>query len=100
MCLSGWVVWSRFIYFFFIYLFSHYYIVLLWFLSHCLAHIDISKLKWILLSQHISVLPFGYCQRGPGISCVAGGAAGGLALWHFPSVMYGVVVAVLVVPQG
>ena len=29
-----------------------------------------------------------------------GGAAGGFALWHFPSVMYGVVVAVLVVPQG
>ena len=29
-----------------------------------------------------------------------GGAARGFAPWHFPSVMYGVVVAVLVVPQG
>ena len=74
--------------------------MILWFLSHCPAHIDISKLKWICVSQHISVLPLGYCQRGPGIPCVAGGAAGGFALWLFPSVMYGVVVAVLVVPRG
>ena len=29
-----------------------------------------------------------------------GDAAGGIALWRFPSVTYGVVVAVLVVPQG
>ena len=48
MGLSGWVVWSHSIFFSFTF-FSHYYIVLLWFLSHCPAHIDISKLKCILL---------------------------------------------------
>ena len=36
-------------YFYLFFFFSHYYSVLLWFLSHCPAHIDISKLKWILL---------------------------------------------------
>ena len=45
------------------------------------------------------MLPLGYCHRGPGIPCVAGGAAGGFALLHFPSATYGVVVAVLVLPQ-
>ena len=45
------------------------------------------------------MLPFKYCQRAPGIPYVAGGGGGGVVR-HFPSVMYGVVVAVLVVPQG
>ena len=45
---GGWCGLHLF-YFIFIYLFSHCYIVLLWFLSHCPVHIDISKLKWILL---------------------------------------------------
>ena len=35
-----------------------------------------------------------------GFLALQGGAAGGFSLWHFPSVMYRVVVAVLVVPQG
>ena len=38
-----------FYFIFYLPFFSHYYNVLLWFSSHCPAHIDISKLKWILL---------------------------------------------------
>ena len=34
------------------------------------------------------MLPLGYCRRGPGVPCVAKGAAGGFALWHIWSVTY------------
>ena len=44
--------------------------------------------------------PWDTVREDQGFHALQGGAAGGFALWHFPSVTYGVVVAVLVVPQG
>ena len=60
VCLSGWVVWYHFTLF----------IWLMWFLSHCPTHIDISKLTWILL------FPSDQCAA-PGILSEA---------WEFPCV--------------
>ena len=74
--LSGWVVWS------FIFLFSclvsHYYNVLLWFVSQCPVHVDISKLKWILLFPPGQCTALGVLLEALGLLLFPTGAAGGL----------------------
>ena len=89
MGLSGWVVW---------YLFTLF-ICLMWFLSHCPADIDISKLTWILLFPSDQCAAPGVLSEAWGSLCLRG-AAGSFAPWCFPAVTYGVVMAVLVVPWG
>ena len=70
-------MWSHFI--FHLPFFSHY-IVILWFLSHFPAHIDISKLKWIFFSTYLCAELRILSEGEPGIPCLAGGAARAFAL--------------------
>ena len=61
----------------------YYHIVLLWFLSHCPAHVDISKLKWILLFSTYQCAALGILSEGArdSLHCRGGGCC-----WGFRSV--------------